>query len=148
VEADPRIVLVNETLSYAETLALKYGCDAYVSLHRSEGWGFGLIEAMAMGVAVVATAYSGNMEFCTPETAFLVDYKLTPVRAGDYAYGGEGQVWAEPLLPSAVAALRLVVSDVAERKRRGVAAAQHVRLNFGLDAVAKRYQARLDELLA
>jgi glycosyltransferase involved in cell wall biosynthesis len=84
VQQDARIVLINETLPYEDILRLKTGADAYLSLHRSEGWGFGMIEAMNLRVPVVATAYSGNMDFCTPDTCWLVDYSLTEV--GPQAY--------------------------------------------------------------
>jgi glycosyltransferase involved in cell wall biosynthesis len=147
LQRDPRIKLLNETLPYRETLALKRGCDSYVSLHRSEGWGFGLIEAMGLGVPVVATAYSGNMEFCSPETAFLVDYDLVPVRHGEYAYASEGQVWAEPRLQSAADALRRVAADPAERERRTSAAAEYVQRNFSVQAVGGRYRERLEAIL-
>src|SRR5690606_17608964 len=69
---DPRIVVMNETLTYEALVKLKAGSDCYISLHRSEGWGFGMIEAMNLGVPVVCTAYSGNMDFCSDETAWLV----------------------------------------------------------------------------
>jgi glycosyltransferase involved in cell wall biosynthesis len=147
VQNDPRIELLNETLPYAQTLELKRGCDCYVSLHRSEGWGFGLIEAMGLGVPVVATAYSGNMDFCTPETAYLVDYDLVPVRHGEYAYASEGQVWAEPRLDSAAAALRAVVDDPTGRERRIAAALEQSHRNFGPEAVGPRYRDRLTEIL-
>ncbi len=54
--------------------------------HRSEGWGFGMIEAMQLGCPVIATGYGGNMDFCTPETAYLVDYDLVGVRTEEYIF--------------------------------------------------------------
>ena len=50
IASDPRIVILNETLKYNDLIRLKSGCDAYVSLHKSEGWGFGMAEAMNLGL--------------------------------------------------------------------------------------------------
>ena len=57
-------------------------CDCYVSLHRSEGLGLTMAEAMALGKPVIATVYSGNLQFMTPENSHLVDYQLGAVPAG------------------------------------------------------------------
>lgn len=73
---DPRIILINETLRFADLIKLKKASDCFVSLHRSEGWGFGVIEAMSIGVPVLLTGYSGTADFATKDTAFLVDYTL------------------------------------------------------------------------
>lgn len=147
IKDDPRIVVVNETLSYADLLKLKSGCDCYVSLHKSEGWGFGMIEAMNLGVPVICTAYSGNMEFCTPETAWLVDYTLTPLAADDYIFVRAGQVWAEPDVADAARQMRAVRADAGGRSAKTDAALALVQQNFSADAIARRYQARLGEIL-
>ncbi len=148
VQADSRIVLMNETLSYAELLRLKKGADCYVSLHRSEGWGFGLIEAMMLEVPLVCTGYSGNMEFCSAETAFLVDYDLVSPRADDYIFVGEGQVWADPKLDSAVEQLRRVRAQPDEAARRSAAALAYVQTTFAPDVISKRYGDRIGTILA
>ena len=140
---DPRIVVLNETLSYSDLIALKKGADCYVSLHKSEGWGFGMIEAMNLGVPVIATAYSGNMEFCTPDTAFLVDYEETLLGPDDYIFVRQGQKWAEPSIDSAAAQMRLVYSDPEARTAKTETAMRYVRENFSDTAIATRYRARL-----
>jgi glycosyltransferase involved in cell wall biosynthesis len=144
---DGRISVMNETLSYEDLRKLKAGSDCFVSLHRSEGWGFGMIEAMASGIPVVATAYSGNMDFCTPETCWLVDYDLTCLYPEDYIFVIPGQKWADPRLDSAVAQLRAVAYDAEDRERRVEAATRFVQANFSEEAIAARYAARLKELL-
>ncbi|MEM6762807.1 MAG: glycosyltransferase family 4 protein, partial [Pseudomonadota bacterium] len=146
--ADPRIVILNETLRYPDLIKLKKGADCFVSLHRSEGWGFGLIEAMAVGTPVVSTGYSGNMDFTRPETSWLVDYDLVEPKDNEYLFVERGQVWAAPKLDSAVAALRAVRDDPAERSRKVAAARQYVEENFSLDAQAKKYSKRLAEIMA
>ncbi|WP_420393276.1 glycosyltransferase [Acuticoccus sp.] len=145
---DPRITILNETLRYGELMKLIKGADCYVSLHRSEGWGFGLIEAMGLGVPILATAYSGNMDFTRPEHAFLVDYDLVEPRPNEYIFVDGGQVWAAPRLESAVEAMRAVRTNPAERARRARVARAYVMENFSLAAQAKKYRSRLDEVLA
>jgi glycosyltransferase involved in cell wall biosynthesis len=140
-------VVVNETLSYDDLLKLKSGCDCYVSLHKSEGWGFGMIEAMNLGVPVICTAYSGNMEFCTPETAWLVDYTLIPLAPDDYIFVREGQTWAEPDVADAARQMRAVKADAEGRRAKARAALAFVQQKFSAEAIAKRYQARLAEIL-
>jgi glycosyltransferase involved in cell wall biosynthesis len=147
IEADPRIVLIDETLAYEDFMKLIKGSDCYVSLHRSEGWGFGMIEAMNLNVPVVCTGYSGNMEFCTDETAWLVDYSKVDVGPDDYPMAQKGQQWAEPDLQDAVRQLQCVYQDATDRLKRTQAAYAHVKANFSVEAVAKKFGARLGKIL-
>ncbi len=146
VIADPRITIINETLVYDQLLLLKASCDCYVSLHRSEGWGFGMIEAMHLGIAVLATNYSGNTEFCSSETAWVVDYQLSPMAANDYIFVSPGQIWAEPDHADAVRQMQGVFGNADERNRRVVNAKAFVDERFSPSAVAERYAARLAEI--
>lgn len=94
-ERDHRIFIVEETLSRPDLLALYKSCDCYLSLHRAEGFGRGMAEALLPGLEVIATGYSGNVDHCRGNpAAHLVDYKLVPVKKDEYPYG-EGQCWAE-----------------------------------------------------
>jgi glycosyltransferase involved in cell wall biosynthesis len=120
---DPRIHLIDDTLSRSAMDELIAGCDAFLSLHRSEGFGFGAAEALAAGRAAVATDYGGTTDFITTDTGYPIAYRLQSVQPGQYIET-EGQVWAEPLLDSAVAALRAIYDDpdeAAARARRGQA---------------------------
>lgn len=94
IDSDPRIHLITAELRRPEVLSLYQNCDCYVSLHRSEGFGRSLAEAQLLGLPLIATAYSGNMEFCHPPTK-LVDYTFVELNRGDYFYG-DGQHWGEP----------------------------------------------------
>ncbi len=147
-DADPRIMIVNETLPYDDLLMMKTGSDCYVSLHKSEGLGFGMLEAMHLGVPVLSTNYSGNTEFCRPETAWLVDYRLAPLAPEDYIFVVPGQQWAEPSHEDAVKQMREIVGNAEERERRALTAQTFVRANFSVEPIAGRYKARLEEILA
>jgi glycosyltransferase involved in cell wall biosynthesis len=97
---DPRISLFTESLSYGDALSLYASCDVYVALHRAEGLGLGLMEAMLLGKPVIATSWSGNMSFMNHTNACLVRYKLVPVEGSLSVYStqflGQAACWAEP----------------------------------------------------
>lgn len=144
---DDRILVNKETLPYPDLLALKAGCDVYVSLHRSEGWGFGMIEAMGLGTPVICTAYSGNMEFCTPDNACLVDFDLVELDRGDYIHVRPGQKWAAPRRESAAAAMRELYERPGLRKEKAAVAMEWIKERFSVGALARRFQARIEQIL-
>ena len=147
IASDHRIVVLNETLSYRDLLRLKAGSDCYISLHKSEGWGFGMIEAMNLKVPVICTAYSGNMDFCSDETVWLVDYEETLLRPGDYIFVRKGSKWAEPSVDSAASQLRAAYDNPEARRAKAEAAYALVRKDFSVEAIGKRYGTRLREIL-
>jgi glycosyltransferase involved in cell wall biosynthesis len=142
-----RAQLMTEPLSDDEMGNLMRNVDAFVSLQRSEGFGFGMAEAMALGRVAVATGYAGNMDFMTPETSRPVDYTLIPVGPDDYPHP-QGQVWADPDVDHAVRILEALVDDPAEVRRVGAAARRRMRLEFSHRAGGLRYAARLEEISA
>ena len=144
---DRRITIVNETFEYRDLLTFKAGCDCYVSLHRSEGWGFGMIESMALGVPVIATGYSGNLEFCNDKNSWLVESDEVFVGKKDYIFVVPGQKWAEPRMESAINAMREVYYDPKKRNSKSVSAKKYVHDNFSVDKIASRYSARINEIL-
>jgi glycosyltransferase involved in cell wall biosynthesis len=99
---DSRMHIIEGTLPKPELLALYKACDCFLSLHRAEGFGRGIAEALRLGLHVIATGYSGNVDFCKPPHADLVNYTLIPVGEGQYPHG-EGQVWADPDVAHAAA---------------------------------------------
>ncbi len=126
---DARVVLVNGALSHADLLSLVASCDVYVSLHRAEGLGLGPLEAMALGRPAVATAWSGNLDYMTPENSLLVPAREVPVTGASIgAYRerrmGAGQTWGEPDLDAAARALRTLAADPALRATLGARAAE------------------------
>lgn len=138
----PHARLLDRTLDAEEMKSLLMACDCFVSLHRSEGFGFCLAEAMYFGKPVIATAYSGNLDFMTPETAMLVDYRLVPVQRGDYPHG-EGQFWAEPSIEQAVDYMVRLVDDPCEGRRLGAQASAWIRRQFSPLATGLIYGKRL-----
>jgi glycosyltransferase involved in cell wall biosynthesis len=115
---DPRVRVIDKTLQWHEVDALVRDCDVFLSLHRSEGFGFGAAEALSHGKAVVSTDYGGVRDFVTPETGFPVEYARVPVRRDEYPHW-EGQHWAEPSMDHAVELLTVVDRDRDQAAARG-----------------------------
>lgn len=136
------ITLIDRVLPRADTLALLGSADCYVSLHRSEGLGLGMAETMYLGKPVVATGYSGNMDFMTADTARLVDYRMVPIERDDLPYP-KGCEWADPSVEHAASHLRWVLDNRDEAAALGGRAARHIREVMSPAAAAKRVGERL-----
>ena len=109
--------VIDAHLPAAEKNGLMASCDAYLSLHRSEGFGLTLAEAMALGKPVIATDYSGPRDFLTAANGYPVDYALVPVGPGHDPYPADGE-WAEPDLDHAAAQIRAVLADPGAARTR------------------------------
>ncbi|MCC6850401.1 MAG: glycosyltransferase [Deltaproteobacteria bacterium] len=131
MECDRRIRVIDEDLPYTDALSLYASVDAMVSLHRSEGCGLQPMEAMTLGKPVIATGWSGNMDFMSRENACLVGYTLERVRAVHPAYQAERsrteQVWAEPDMDEAVRWMRRLAAEPELRASFGARAAHAMR---------------------
>ncbi|WP_306396785.1 glycosyltransferase [Telluria beijingensis] len=105
---DPRIIVLDKTMERGEVLGLIKSCDAYVSLHRAEGLGRTLAEAMLFGKAVIATDFSGSTDFLTKQSGFPVRWKRLPVKEGEYAFVGPSDHpwWADASIVDAAHRLR------------------------------------------
>jgi hypothetical protein len=114
----PDIHVIDRSLSAAELSALMAACDCYVSLHRAEGFGLTMAEAMAIGKPVIATGYSGNVDFMNGENSYLIDYEIARVGAECEIYPPEGE-WADPSIEHASELMRRVHSDRDEARARG-----------------------------
>ncbi|MPZ81361.1 MAG: FkbM family methyltransferase [Actinophytocola sp.] len=125
VARDERIELIDQYLAADEVAKLFTAADGYLSLHRSEGFGLTVAEAMAHGLPVVATDYGGTSEFLTRETGWPIPYRMVDVGPGNEPYPRAAR-WAEPDVAAAAAALREIADHPAQAVRRGAAARQHV----------------------
>lgn len=108
-KAPANVRIVDEVWSYAEVLRLIAGADVLVSVHRAEGFGLTPAEAMAMGTPVLATAFSGVLDFLDETCAVLVPYRLTPVEDPQGIY--RGQSWADPDIDAAAEGLKRLRGD-------------------------------------
>ena len=106
----------DETLDRADQMALVGCVDGMVSLHRSEGLGLHLAEAMWLRTPTIATRYSGNLDFMTNDNSLLIDYELVNVEHGESVYPSTAK-WADPDLDQAAAAMRRLAGDPRLAKR-------------------------------
>lgn len=105
------IVVFNESLSRIDMLTLINSCDVYISLHRSEGLGLGMKEAMAMGKIVIATNYSGNTDFMNENNSILIGYDKVKISPNIYPYYYPNVEWAEPNIYDTVEKLKHIYED-------------------------------------
>jgi glycosyltransferase involved in cell wall biosynthesis/SAM-dependent methyltransferase len=141
----PDVVVMDDYLAAADKDTLIASCDCYVSLHRSEGFGITMAEAMLLGKPVVATGYSGNLDFMADDRAYLVDYELVPIGPDARPYPADG-AWAEPDLDHAAAQMRAVVDDPDEAARRAQAGAVWIRQHHSHQSAGRAMALRLEEI--
>lgn len=139
------VILLHELMSRGRAYGLIDMADCFVSLHRSEGFGLGLAEAMLMGKPVIATGYSGNLDFMSSDNSLLVGYELTEIKEDRPIYS-RGNSWAEPSIEQAAAYMR----QVYERPGQARARAQRVQPEIGrllsLESAGQRMRARLEQI--
>ncbi len=145
VQSDPRIFLIDATFKPQEVLGLMNVCDAFISLHRSEGIGLCLAQSMLLGKPVIATNYSGNTDFTLPDNSCLVDFDLISVKKGEYPFW-EGQVWADPSVDQAADYMQKLVVDKTYCEKIGEAGQSYIKTFHSAEAVGKVYRSRLVEL--
>lgn len=144
--SDRRILIRDDIIGRSDMQALQRCVDAYVSLHRSEGFGLGLAECMRLGKPVIATAWSGNMEYMTRDNSCLVDYQLIPVNEGDYVHHA-GQRWADPCVDQAAAYMSRLVEDREFAVGIGERAAADISEKLSPHLAAQRIIRRLNALV-
>jgi glycosyltransferase involved in cell wall biosynthesis len=144
---DQRIKIMDETFSRDEMLSLIANSDCYVSLHRAEGFGLGMAEAMALGKPVIGTDYSGSTDFLSETTAFPVSCTLRPLSPGEYIFS-EGQGWVDPDEVAAAEAMRDVHSDQQERQERAANGRAFVEDRYDRNSVGRIAARRLQDILA
>jgi glycosyltransferase involved in cell wall biosynthesis len=136
------IRVVDEYVSAEQMRGLVASCDCYVSLHRSEGFGFPLAEAMAYAKPVIATGYSGNLMFMDETDSYLVGFGLTPIPPGSANYPA-GALWADPDVEEAAAAMRRVLDQPAEASERAARGRERILRQHSLDRLADFISARV-----
>jgi glycosyltransferase involved in cell wall biosynthesis len=143
---DDRFVLIDGPFSRAEVCGLIAAADCFVSLHRSEGFGRVVAEAMLLGTAVIATGWSGNCSFLRPENGYPVRYELRDVRPGEYVFS-EGSQWAEPSMDDAIEKFRIARARMDHDATMRDAARTLVSGKYGLEASARAVRARLEAIV-
>jgi glycosyltransferase involved in cell wall biosynthesis len=140
-----QIIFMDSHLSGIEMNALFKLVDSYVSLHRSEGLGLGMAQAMLLGKPVIATGYSGNLEFMNHQNSLLIDYEMKTLEetCGPYE---KGSFWAEPNTEHAAALMRHVYMNREESVAFGVQASQDVRRILNPELTQRQIRRRIEEI--
>ena len=146
---DRRIIIVDAAFSKLEVMEFYRACDCFVSLHRAEGFGRGIAEALLLGLKVIATDHGGNCDFCEKAGAHLVSCTLKPLASADYV-DTAGQFWADPDVNDAASAMRRAFDHRLKQKTKEAqpSAAEQTILEslFSVTAVGDRYRERLESL--
>jgi glycosyltransferase involved in cell wall biosynthesis len=138
----PDITLIDEYMSVDEKNGMIAACDCYISLHRSEGFGLTVAEAMLLGKPVIATRYGGTLEFMNDANSYLVDWQPAQVGDGAYPYPPRA-AWADPDLDHAATLMRKVMGDPEAARTRGELARRALLERHSPRVAGQSMQARL-----
>jgi len=141
----PDTRLIAETLSLPEVHLLEASCDAFVSLHRSEGFGLAVAESMLLGKPVIATDWSATSEFLSEENGCPVRCQVVPLERSHGPYG-KGSHWAEPDAEHAAWNMRRLFADHALARRLGENARATIQARFSPEVIGARYRRRLEAI--
>lgn len=130
----PNIHLIEQKLTDQEMSDLLQSVDILLSLHRTEGFGLPLARAMQLGKLVIATGWSGNLDFMTRDNSMLIDYSLIPAEDPQQTYDYHDMKWADPSVEHAIVCLKQAAADPNLRLALGARAAEDIEGQFGLDS--------------
>jgi glycosyltransferase involved in cell wall biosynthesis len=140
-----RVIFMEDHVPGAEVNALFASADCYVSLHRSEGLGLGMAQAMYLGKPVIGTRYGGNLEFMTEQNSLLVNYSLVELEE-TYGPYERGTHWAEADVEHAASLMRWAYEKRVESEALGARGAASIRLTLDPHITARELVRRVDEL--
>ena len=141
----PGTVLLTETLSRADIYALEAACDCFVSLHRSEGFGLAIAEAMFLAKPVISTDWSAPAEFVTPDNGCPVRANLVTLEQNHGPYA-KGSTWADPDVAHAAEHMTRLFADRTLGARLGAAARATIEARFAPAVIGARYRRRLEAI--
>lgn len=134
IGGSPNIHVIEQKLTDQEMTDLLHSVDVLLSMHRTEGFGLPLARAMQLGKLVIATGWSGNLDFMNRDNSMLIDYSLVPARDPQQTYDYQDMDWADPSIEHAATCLRLAADQPALRRALGAQAANDIARQFCLDA--------------
>ena len=141
----PSAIVIDQYLTRQQTWDLQSCCDILVSLHRAEGFGLAIAEMMFLGKSVVATGWSANMDFMTPENSMPIKYALKPLAESIGAYPA-GPVWAEADIDHAASSISQLLVQPELRIRLGLQAARDIRRQLDPEVVGELVSKRMQAI--
>jgi glycosyltransferase involved in cell wall biosynthesis len=139
------ITVVRDSWNSNAVLSFLRHIDCYVSMHRSEGLGLTIAEAMSQGTPVITTGYSGNMDFTNSFNSYLIPYEMVQVGSDAGGYDPSAE-WAEPDIAEASKLMRRVYENRSEASEIGVRGQKFIEQNFSYSAVGMAMKKRLSEI--
>ena len=136
------VCVIDAVVSREKAYGFLAMCDCFVSLHRSEGFGLALAEAMLLGKPVIATAYSGNLDFMHAGNSWLVDYGLTNIEVSGPIYR-QGAFWAAPSVTHAADLMREVFENPESARARAAQGKAELEEKLSLRAAGERMIERM-----
>ena len=127
-----KVKFFDDYLTQRDVLNLTNACDVYLSLHRAEGFGLGIAEAMSLGKPVIVTDYSSTTEFCNASNSIPVGYKIVKMGASDNKLYSAAEKWAEPDVDEAAQALSRLYNDPKLRSALGAAAKESILAQYSV----------------
>ena len=144
-DGPPVALLYNHHIRARQLGTLYRSADAFILPSRGEGWGMPILEAMACGLPVIATPWSGSSEFLHEGVGYPIEVRgLVPADAKCPYY--EGFRWADPDPDDLIAKMRHVFTHREEARAKGAAAAREAAAKWTWDATAARVEERLREI--
>lgn len=143
VKKDDDIIIINENFDKEKLLGLISICDCYISLHRLEGFGFTIAEAMKLQKPVIVTNYSGNLDFTNSENSFLANYNLVKVTPDEYEFIDRPDVWAEVDINHVVKLMAEVYNNKELANQKALKAKKFIDENHNFEIVGNNYYHRL-----
>lgn len=143
----PSIQFIDARLPKEVVNALFYNCDCYISLHRAEGFGLTMAEAMYYDKPVIATGYSSNIEFMNTGNSFLVSYDLVKVTQDSGSYK-KGNIWANPNVEHAAALMHYVFHNYDSAKHIGLRGSREMKHMLDPGTIGKKIKYRVEHIMS
>jgi glycosyltransferase involved in cell wall biosynthesis len=144
IKVKDKVILVNDAMTRDEMMSLVNATDAYISLHRSEGLGLGMMEAMSMGKPVIGTGFGGNLDFMSEHNSLLVDYTLIALENDVLPYK-KGWLWAEPNVVTAATYLKELFTNKVFREEMGKKAQLSIEKQYDKQIFRKELESWLNQ---